>query len=275
MIVIDCGTVQEKKDPLDKLPTWLDKFLKENPLGRKDVKAYQAMVSQIERHLSNKFFLVQNVVIQGVDKPISSVLIGPPGIFLLNTSFQKGIFRAKEESWAEMKSRNRQFIPAQPNLIKETHQMSGQLADYLTNYLVQPAVVTPILIMLNPGTHIDAVRPAVRTLLTDGLEHFIARLSLEPSKLTGEEVRTLVDRLREPPSTQPGAAEGEAPAEGTRPDLKALNPMRAIEPKISKNIDTLSNKLRFSTRQWIFLGVIGLVNIILLITFLILFLMNT
>jgi len=275
MIVIDCGTIPEKKDSLSNLPAPLVKIMKEMPFERKDVKAYKAMVSQIERLLSNKFFLVQNVIIKGSDKPVSSVLIGPPGIYLLNSSFQKGIFRAKDDSWAEMKSRNRQFVPAQPNLIKETLQMSSSLADYLTGVLVQPPVVNPVLIMLNPGTHIDTVRPSVRTILIDGLEHFIARLSLEPAQLTGEEVRTLVDRLREPPAAHPDAAEGETQAEKTRLDLKALNPVRAIEPKVSKNIDSLSKKLRFSTRQWIFLGVIGVVNIILLITFLILFLMNT
>jgi hypothetical protein len=105
MIVIDCNPTPEKRDAFDKLPTQLDKILKDTPLGRKDVKAYDSMISQMERALSNKFYLLRDVLIEGAEKPLPTVLVGPPGIYLLNTSFIKGIFRAKEDTWSEMKGR--------------------------------------------------------------------------------------------------------------------------------------------------------------------------
>lgn len=275
MIVIDCNPSPEKRDALNHLPSQLDKILQETPFGRKDIKAYEAMISQMERALSNKFYLLRNVTIEGADQPISSVLIGPTGIYLLNTSFQKGIFRAKEDSWSEMKGRNRQFEATQPNLIKETLHWSSQLSDFLSNRLAQVPVIHPVLVLLNPGTHVDSVRPAVRTILIDGLERFIARLSLDAPQLTSEDVHAIVTRLKESPSGSSGSDEEVTQAEKNWRELQALKPVLAIEPKVTENIDSLSNKLRFSARQWIFLGVIAVVNIILLITFLIIILLNT
>jgi hypothetical protein len=272
MKVIECNPIPEKGDALINLSSQLDRVLEKTPFGRKDTKAYEAMISLMERGLGNKFYLLQNVTIEGAEEPISSILVGPPGIYLLNTSFQKGIFRAKEDSWSEMKGRNRQFEPTHPNLITETLLLSSRLGDFLSSRLGQGPVIHPILILLNPGTHVDSVRPAVRTILMDGLERFVARLALDPPQLTNEDVQTIVNRLKEPP--QPPAGSEEEIEKGRR-ELQALKPVLAIEPKVAKNIDSLSNKLHFSTRQWIFLGVIGVVNITLLITFLILILLNT
>jgi len=275
MIVIDCNPAPEKRDALDNLPTQLDKILKDTPLGRKDVKAYETMISHMERALSNKFYLLQNVMIEGAEKPVSTVLVGPPGFYLLNTSFQKGIFRAKEDTWSEMKGRNRQFEPTHPNLVKETQQFAALLGDFLSSRLPQAPPVHPVLILLNPGTHVDSVRPAVRTILTDGLERFIARLSLDAPQLTSEDVHVIVNRLKEPAPDLSGTDGADPQAEKNWRELQALKPVLAIEPKVTKNIDSLSSKFRFSARQWVFLGIVAGINIILLITFLIIILLNT
>ena len=275
MIVIDCNPAPEKRDAFDKLPTQLDNILKDTPLGRKDVKAYDSMVSQMERALSNKFYLLRDVLIEGAEKPLPNVLVGPPGIYLLNTSFIKGIFRAKEGTWSEMKGRNRGFEPTHPNLVKETQEFAALLGDFLSSRLPQAPPVHAVLVLLNPGTHVDSVRPAVRTILTDGLERFIARLSLDPPQLTSEDVHAIVNRLKEPAPDASGTDSADAQAEKNWRELQALKPVLAIEPKVTKNIDTLSSKFRFSARQWVFLGVIAVINIILLITFLIIILLNT
>jgi hypothetical protein len=275
MIVIDCNPAPEKSEALSNLSSKLDKVLRDTPFGRKDVRAYEAMIAQMERALSNKYYLLQNVMIEGAEKPLSNVLIGPVGIYLLNTNYLKGIFRAKEDTWAEMKGRNRQFEPVHPNLIKEALQMSSQLNDYLSSRLSQVPMIHPVLIMLNPGTHVDSVRPAVRTILIDGLERFIARLAQDPPQLTSEDVHAIVNRLKEPPADPSKSAVEEAQEDKNWRELQALKPVLAIEPTVTKNIDSLSGKLRFSTRQWIFLGAIGVINILLLITFLIIILLNT
>jgi len=275
MKVIDCTPVPENKDSLQDLSSRFEKILQATPFSRKDTKALETMVSQMGRVLSDKFILIQNLALEGAPQTISSVLIGPPGIYVINTSFEKGIFRAKEDSWSEMKGRNRQFEPATPNLIQDTLEQCTSLGDFLVTRLAQLPVIHPVLILLNPGTHVDTVRPAVRTILVDGLERFIARLSLDTPQLTSEEVQLIVNRLTEPPHAPPENLEELATTDKNWRELQALKPVLEIEPKLTKNIDSLSNKLRFTTRQWIFLGVIGFFNILLLIVFLIMILQNT
>jgi hypothetical protein len=275
MKVIDCNPIPDNEDAIHNLSSRLDKILKETPFGRKDAKAYEMMISQMGRVLSDKFYLIRNLSIEGTEQPISSILIGPAGIYVINTSFQKGIFRAKEDSWSEMKGRNRQFEPTHPNLIQDTLQQCMSLGDFLVTHLAQVPVIHPVLILLNPGTHVDSVRPAVRTILMDGFERFITRLSLDAPQITSDDVQTIVIRLTEPPPSPTEIEEEGDQVEKNWRELQALKPVLEIEPKITKNIDSLSNKFSFSTRQWLFLGVIGVVNIILLIIFLIMILQNT
>jgi hypothetical protein len=275
MKIMEYSPGNEKSSALDDFSNRFDSLLKEVPFGRKEGKALQAMIAQMERTLSNKFFLLRNAPFAGLEKTDSLILVGPPGIYLLNANAKKGIYRAKDETWSEMTGRNRQFEPVQPNLIKDTLQLSSCLGDFLAERLPQVPTITPLLIFPNPGTHVDTVRPAVRIIMMDGLERFISRLSIESPQLTNEEVQAIVTRIMQPPLDAHQSEESTHLADKSRLELQALKPVLALEPAVTKNITSLSDKLHFSPRQWIFLGVIAAVNIILLITFLIIILLNT
>jgi len=275
MKVVDCSPVPDKSSALSDLSNRLDKVMKETPFLRKTGEEEQALITQMERTLSNKYFLIKNASIEGAGKPFPFILVGPAGIYLLNTSAQKGIYRAKDDVWSEMKGRNRQFEPLQPNLIKDTLELSSCLEDFLAAHLDSLPPTHPVLVLLNPGTHVDSVRPAVRIIQMDGLERFLARISIETPQITHEDVHKIFTLIAEPPTAQP-EGEGEATqAEKSHLELQALKPVLALEPAVTKNIHSISDKLHFSTRQWVFLGSIAIVNMILLIAFLIIILLNT
>jgi hypothetical protein len=273
MKILDCKPVPDKSGPLEDLSNRFDNILQEAPFIRKESKAEQILIAQMERALSDKYFMVKNASIEGLGGQGILILVGPPGIYLLNVSTQKGIYRAKDDVWSEMKERNRQFEPAQPNLIKETIHISSCLEDFLATHLTRVPAIQPVLVLLNPGTHVDSIRPAVRIILMDGLERFLSRVSIETSQLSNEEVQEILALIRDQ------TAQPEEEVKGNQPEkhleLQALKPVLAIEPVVTKNINSISEKLHFSTRQWVFLGTIAVVNIFLLITFLIIILVTT
>ena len=275
MKVVDCSPIQTKSSAMDGLSNRLNDIRQSAPFFQKTGKSEQVLLGQMERALSNKYFLIKNATIEGVDKPIPFILVGPPGIYLLNVCTQKGIYRAKDDVWSEMKGRNRQFEPVQPNLIKETLELASRLETFLDAYLTSIPPIHSVLILLNPGTHVDSVRPAVRIIMMDGLDRFLSRVSIETPQISNEEVQELLTLISEPPTPRPEGAAEESQAEKLHAEFQALKPVLALEPAVSKNINTISNKLNFSTRQWIFLGVIAVANIFLLITFLIIILLNT
>jgi hypothetical protein len=275
MKVVDCSPVPEKSKHLGELSEKLDSVLNLVPFLQKTGKGEQLLIAQMERVLSNKYFLIKNASIEGVNRPYPFILVGATGIYLLNFSTQKGIYRAKDDTWSEMKGRNRQFEPVQPNLIKETLELSNRLEDYLSTNLERTPAIHPVLIVLNPGTHVDSIRPAVRIIMMDGLERFLSRLSMETLQMTNEEVHIIYKMITEPSKPQTEGEGEDNQVEKSRLELQALKPVLAIEPAVTKNINTISNKLNFSTRQWVFLSVIAIANILLLITFLIIILLST
>ncbi len=275
MKVVDCSPIPIKSSPLEGLSNRFDNVLQEAPFFKKTGKAEQVLIGQMERALSNKFFLIKNASFEGLDKLFPFILVGPPGIYLLNVNAQKGIYRAKDNVWSEMKGRNRQFEPVQPNLIKETTDLSSFLEDFLAACLDRLPPIHPVLVLLNPGTHVDSVRPTVRIIMMDGLERFLSRVSIETPQLSLDEVQEILNLITTPPTAHQEGEEDASQPGITHLELQALKPVLAIEPAVTKNINSISNKLHFSTRQWVFLGVIAVTNIFLLITFLIIILLNT
>jgi hypothetical protein len=275
MKIVDCSPEPGKSSALENFSNQLEHLLQVAPFFRKTGQAEQMMISQMERAFSNKFFLIKNASIEGLEKPFPFILVGPPGVYLLNICEQKGIYRAKDEEWSEMKGRNRQFEPVNPNLTKETLHLARGLGDHLSDHLGLIHDIRPVLVILNPGTHVDSVRPAVRIIMMDGLERFIARLSIETLQLSSEEVEDILSLLTQPPAMDMDGIEADTSGEKAKRELPALKPVLAIEPAVSRNINSIAQKLHFNTRQWIFLVVLGIANIFLLITFLIIILLNT
>jgi hypothetical protein len=227
-----------------------------------DQKAQTVVIDALGKSLNNRFILLRNIPLEGLEIPIPSVLVGPPGLFVIYTSALKGIYRAKNETWAVLRG-GENFQTARPNLITRVQLMTQAVEAYLTHRGHNPTQMQGVMIFTHPGTHVDAIRPAVRIVLIDGLEHYISGLVQSHSYLSNEEVQTIVDLLAHPPSTVP--EHGEATAYPTA----TSRPISPLQAGISKNVDSLARKLPFSSKQWILLGVITVMDILILLAFII------
>ncbi len=134
------------------------------------VKAQDAVAEILGRQLGGQFVLLQNIVLPGAEIDLPLVLIGPPGVYLINALHERGVYLARDDEWGTLTGET--FVPARINQVKRAMTMAKVLQVYLDRmgykgFLVEPVVMSP-----DPKLHIDSTRPAVRVVMSDAIDRF-------------------------------------------------------------------------------------------------------
>ncbi|MDD2695531.1 MAG: NERD domain-containing protein [Anaerolineales bacterium] len=236
-----------------------------------DAQAEEMLVSALSRLLDNRFILLRNVVLSGVDVTIPLVLVGPTGAYMLYTSAIRGVFRAAGENWEQLDERSQSYKPVRPNLITRVSLMSRAVETYLLNRGKLTLVVEPVLFLMDPGAHVELNRPNARIFRQDGLDRFAASL-LQGALIMGkEQVQAIVEALIPIRSAILAGGE-EALIEDTfsmKEEQAKPAVIKPVRPPRDDKIASTLNKAPFSSRQMLALGCLALVNIVILVAFLI------
>lgn len=272
-----------------------------------DVQAQDATVALLGRQLDRTFTLLVNPPLPGTEVILPLVLVGPAGVHLINITNERGVFRATEEEWGTLTGER--FTPAKVNLLTRTARLAQALQKFLQGQGI-PQAVEPVLLAMNPGMHIDSVRPQIRVVMSDAVERFAIGVMQVPRALTAESVAAIVDRIQKPhkpkkdvPAPAPAASAvdaGEAPEApvntpqgyGDQPgepmpfDADSLGFAfdDEIEPEVAppepKNPPAGAAKKPsrragyFSPAQWIALGALFLIFVLLVAAIIVLAVMN-
>jgi hypothetical protein len=172
--------------------------LKYGPSWSSMLDGQDIVIAIMEKHLGSKFTLLRNVVLPGTDDVrLPLVLTGPPGIYLLNVSHLRGVYRAKGEEWGTISGNA--FKPSTPNLLTRTVRYGQGLQKFLDKQGFSGRVsVEPILLTTNPGLHADSVRPIVRVVMSDALERFAISVSQAGQALSPEIAEAVTERILKP-----------------------------------------------------------------------------
>lgn len=198
------------------------------------IQAQAKIIPVLEKNLGRNFVLLRNATLGGTDVELPLILIGPPGIFLINVITEKGVFRAKDDEWGKISGS--QFVPAKVNQVVRTSRMGQVLQVFLERAGLKGLKVESILLSADPGTHVESVRPIVRVVMSDALDRLAASIaqardSLGPEAaamiaqviLTGKTLRQAADASPEPevqPEPEPThgfyePSEASEPGDGT------------------------------------------------------------
>jgi len=224
------------------------------PFWPNEYKSHAQLVSQLQDGLDNRFFLLKNTPLPGLLEPIPYILIGPPGLTVLNVSTKKGIYRAKDESWWEMRKTIHQYQPSHNNLIKQSQGMAQRLSAYLNMHGRAHPPIQPVLIFTDPGVHVESSRPAVRIVLADGMRHLAASIVQSSDVLAAAEVRLIADRLdiaARPDQVGKVLGEGEDffGKDFIQPEVKKPEPSEP-RPVPQLNLQPVEEKIGLSRKQW-------------------------
>jgi hypothetical protein len=265
-----------------------------------EVKAQKTVITCFTNALDNSFTLLRNISLAGLGVTIPLILVGPAGVYVLYVTPLRGMYRARGDEWGTLEGYK--FKPARVNLIARTEHMGRAVQTYLERQ-GYPATtpVDAVLLAADPGLHIDSVRPVIRVVMRDALEHFAVSLVQGHTLFSAESVHDIVNRIANPsapvpeappppaapdgavapfgqpadaffmdsthdlPAAQPPEGSAHFPASGAFAEsLASLQPEVVARPKI----------FAFSVRQWAFLIAFFVIEIIALIIFIVLVMSN-
>lgn len=267
-----------------------------------EMDAQRAVLPVLDKILDRKFTLLRNIKPPELDAPIPFILIGPPGIFVIYITPILGMFRAKGDQWGTI--RGNTFVTEKVNLLARTERMARAVQVNIQRQgKLELVMVEPILLCSNPGVHVDSLRPIVRIVMRDALERFAVSLSQARLVLSPEMVFKVVTLLTEPPTSKeevpaiPAEAQaeplgqpfleegipGNTPAfvpESTADTPWTPNSSESIPFEAPESISPASpspepvpqaapsrRKGGISRTQWLFLGLMALIWIILVMVF--------
>lgn len=208
--------------------------------------AQEALVQHLSKLLDNKYTLLRNVTLPGLDVKIPLVLVGTTGIRVIYASAIKGIYRAKNETWAVMGGMSQHFQTAKPNLVQRVLLMTATIKTYLNSEGIK-VDIEAVLFLSDPGIHVDTIHPAARIVLTDAVDRFTAGIMAEHPLINSLEVERITNILARSVKEESIPT----PTEEIEDEVEPSEPVR----------------LPFTRKQWLLLGSILLLEVVILIAF--------
>lgn len=265
MRVYDCGI--EKQD--DKKNGSSEVGLGQILSSRKKKSPKDLFIQSLRSSLDHRFVLLCNSQPKGAEE--SMTLIGPTGIWLVLLSAVKGVFRAAAESWETLDARTGNYKPARPNPMTLARQKTDSLTESLSKLGIELPTIEPIVFFTDPGAHVDTAHPAARIVLVDAVQRFITSILTSPVTLSQDAIQQIVDdyvaeNLQEPPDAIKEIRDvyslREKPAPKKPAEPSRLATMSRDEPEIIKRLAKL---FPFTRQQWILIGILLIVNLIILV----------
>jgi hypothetical protein len=274
MKIIDCSPQNSEKNGIqdlarraqDLLPIHLSK----NPIR----VAEEVVIELLKRNTTSKYLLLRNIVIEPLNEPVPMLLIGPTGVWVIAATDIKGVYKAQDEHWYELKGKERKYHPSRPNLVFTTYQMERNIIRKMRLAGVTDIDVKGVLIFTNPGTHVESVRPSIRIILADGLKRFTANINQNPIMMTNQELEQLKNLFVHQEPTGEEQAESDLRDQfDFIEDAPSKKPIRMPAAPTTAPFAYLTSRINLSRGQWIFLGILAVFQILLLIGIIVLFMM--
>lgn len=185
-----------------------------------ELQAQKAIMTFFERNLEKGYTLIRNITLGASGITVPMILLGPTGIYVIYVTYLRGRYEARADTWNQESGDG--YKPAPVNLVQQTARMAKAVKAFIERQGVKlPVEVEPVLIAGNPGLHIEAVRPAIRVVMIDGVKSFVSGLATGKAVLPIEEVHEFADRIVNPRSSK---------KETVAPELRASQERKTQPP---------------------------------------------
>jgi hypothetical protein len=230
------------------------------------------IIDALRKVLDQRFVMLCNVSLEGLDTPIPLILVGPLGIWVIFASDAKGIYRAREKTWESLDNRMKDYRAAKPNLVLHAALMAKEVENSLSGKDITPPTIEPVLFFSNPGLHVDSTHPAARIVMADALERFAASIVQGRASLDDNTIQKIVNALGgsfQPEEAVEAEVEGEAKETQDIFSFRDSSAAKAASsptlPPRAREEPAFAKKFSFTRRQWIILALLIGFNILILI----------
>ncbi len=150
---------------------------------------------------------------------------------------------------------------------------------YLQRQGVPLPEVEPVLAFTNPRTHVDTAQPAVRIIQADAVDHFASNLRKFQPIMDWEDINELTELIINPPRPEPEEAAEQLPEPKFEPDMAEMEPDPSeVDPFRLEDAPAGRpgrGRFGFTRIQWIILGLMLLMELVIILAFAALILTNT
>lgn len=161
------------------------------------LNAQNKVIPQLNRAIEKGYTLFRNQRLGASEIVTPLILIGPSGIYVLEVTSLKGLYRARGEELGTISGGR--FQPISVNIITRTMRLAKALQVYFERQGTKlPAPVEPVLLAADPGLHIESVRPAVRIVLSDAIDIFASSVLKGRPIYNAQQVNEFVERIQNP-----------------------------------------------------------------------------
>lgn len=282
----DCSPFREEDGSIS-LESRIRGMLQFGPSWYAEMQAQDEAFTRLSKTLGREHLAILNASLPGSTSTIPMILLSPQGVRVILPSPLKGVYRAKGEEWLKFGGgRSRRFSASRPNLQIRVTTMAQELFNFLRERGYDIPEVEAVLIFTNPRTHVDSMNARVHIVLADAIDHFAANLQQFQPIMDQDDIRELGNLLTNPEAVLEAEAQAAAPPEPPppRPDT----PIDLPEPtEAEKEVLTAEQApalvprrprairrgpLALTRRQWILLGTMAFLELLVLGIFLIYFL---
>jgi hypothetical protein len=141
--------------------------------------------------------------------------------------------------------------------------------------------VETVLLFTDPRTHVDSIRPDVRVVLTDAVEHFVNNMLKNDPIMDQEDILSVRDAILETQklAAQQAKAEAESAEAGEEYELAPAawptheEKAEADQPGFEQppeeilpfQVPKVIQNLGMTTRQWVVIGIMAFIELVVLI----------
>lgn len=264
MKIIGNETYSRKKRRRANMPVWLQPFL-----PRVRWTPSESVLQEMERLLDDRFTLLCDVHLEGVDSPIPYILIGPSGVFVLLISEARGMYRAVKDRWEVFDFRSKKYKNARPNLLHQAEFYARQVEEKLLALEENMPAVQAVLLFADPGVHVDTEQPRLRLVLMDAIPRLAMNISQGEKVFDRERMKRIMSFLLHGGDIQFTQEEAELQDAFSLREIDEKKPRKPAwisrlpseEPEVIKKV---YRRTAWSRRQWVIFWILVVVNILIL-----------
>lgn len=174
------------------------------------MRGQEAVVQALAEPLDDSFALLLNGLLPQSDLELDLVLVGPNGVWVLQTVHAPGMYTIEGDNWMAYDTAQLQFAPVEQNPVRQAREGSMRLYEHLHEKDWPVPWINSLLVVTSRDVNIRAKDSAVAILQLDRIPRYVTQdiLALEPV-MDSADVREVVSVLTAYLSASQPAAEGE------------------------------------------------------------------
>lgn len=162
-----------------------------------ELQAQKAIITFFGKQLEKGYTLIRNMPLGQSGIIVPMILLGPSGIHVIQIASVRGRYEIRGDTWNV--ASGEKYMPAPVNLVQQTLRMANAVKVFIERQGVKlPASPEAVLIAGDPGLHIESVRPAIKTMMIDGIKSFVSGLATGKAVLSAEQVYDYTERILNP-----------------------------------------------------------------------------